>query len=711
MSSYAGSTAVSADPTDPTLQLAPADDNSFDFGAIKKSFEDCVANNQSYADQCRINYDTRFALWPNQSADGRKHSRDHGKTEPTPWEGSSDLQVFLTDEAINSKVALLCMAFRKASISAVPIEGNDLKRAKTVSNFMRWLIQTQIPEIDRETELLSNYIQEKGLAVTGQFWETVKEKTLVTISTEQLQSQYPDTDWQELLFVESMEDTVYAMFEAAFGCSERKSKKMLKELRETGKTTVPTTGKERSRPVIRAFNLDQDVFVTDYTTDLEKASGIFRLEYFTPEQLRALVHTADWNADWVEDAIEKCRGQAIAMAEDNTTMPISRSFTYISQQRYTDRVGVVYAYQRLSDEEGIPGIYCTIFNPLLGPADGGKGHKGFAKTGLLGYAHGEMPFVLHRREYLSRRLHDSRGIPEPGKPYQDQIKVHRDSLIDAASMSILPPFMHPIGRPPTKWGPGARIGERRPGEYRFGERPQYDPSTEKSQQLLMDSFNRYNGFVSAETDPTFSSLKNQFEVDKYLTCWSKAFRQVWKLYQQYGSEEIYFRVVGLRQAEPAKFTKGDPSEEFDFVLTFSVDSMDLEKTFQKMEQIAKIVATADKDGAVNYSEWLQVMIEAVDPNIAERIIDPANVGRARVVSEMQDTLAKVFAGQDQDINLGTPPELGLQIIQGYVQGDPVVQRRMQDPEDPFASRIEKLAKQLNFQSVQQTNAKIGKYGA
>jgi hypothetical protein len=74
-------------------------------------------------------------------------------------------------------------------------------------------------------------------------------------------------------------------------------------------------------------------------------------------------------------------------------------------------------------------------------------------------------------------------------------------------------------------------------------------------------------------------------------------------------------------------------------------------------------------------------------------------------------LAKVYAGQDQDIKVGTPPELGLQVIQGYVQGDPVVQQRMQNPNDPFGKRIEKLTKQLQFQVQQRENAKIGRLGA
>lgn len=710
VSSYGGSVTVNGQTTDPGLQLAPPNDGAPDHGLLKKSFEDCILSNQPYRDQTRLNFETRYALWPNQSSDGKKHSRQgDGQPEVVPWDGASDLRVFLTDEAINSKVAMKCAAFRKANIVANPVEGNDIKRSKLVQRFMRWLIQTQIPNIHQEVELLANYLDEKGAAVTGVFWEENQEKTLATVTTQQLQQQFPQMNMQELIFAEEAADAITGIFEEIYGCNGSKAKKMLRELRKTGRTTVATLGRKQSRPVVRAFNLDQDLFIPASTTNIQQASAIWRVQYFTAEQLRAFVHTDEWNADWVEAAIEKCRGKLMTMDSADYNLAISRSFVYQQDDIWTDLIGVVYGYQRLSDEDGVPGLYLTVFSPLLPPEPGM--HDGYAKHGLLGYADGKYPFVLHRREVLSRRLHDTRGIPEPGKPFQDQIKVHRDSRIDAASIAILPPLMYPVGRPPGRWGAGARVPERRPGEIHYADRPAPDMDTEKSEDLLAVSFNRYFGFVSKDTDPTFSNLKNQQEVDKFLSEMGDVFAMVWKRYQQFGSDEVYFRVIGVKEEEAMKFTKGDPNEDFDFVLTYSVDSMNPDVMFQKLEQIAKIIATADRDGSVNYSEWLQVMLEAIDPTIADRILDPKNVGQQRVVSEMQDMLAKVYAGQDQDIKLGTPPELGLQVLQGYLQGDPVVQSRMQNQQDPFGKRIEKLGKQLQFQITQRNNAKIGRYGA
>ncbi len=710
MSSFGGSTTVNGAATDPGLQEAPRGEDGPEFSVLKKAFDDCIAGLQPYCDQTRINLETRYALWPNQSSDGKKHARaGNGQPEPVPWDGASDLRVFLTDEAINCKVALQCTAFRKANIVAVPIEGNDIKRAKVVSNFMRWLVQTQIQEIDREVELLSQYVNEKGVAATGQFWEVTQEKTLTTVTAAQIQQQFPQLNMQELLTAPEAADSICAIFEEIYGCSKGKAKKMLRELQAKGTTTVPTLGREISRPVVRAFNLDQDLFIPSYATDIEHAPAIYRVQYFTAEQLRGFARTDGWDEAWVEAAIDRCRGRLLTIQDVNDyNQSISRSFVY-QEQRFNDLIGVVYAYQRLSDEDGVPGIYLTIFNPDLPPDGGATGHEGYAKYGLLGYAHGKYPFVLHRREFLSRKLHDSRGIPEVGKPTQDMIKVHRDSRIDAASYAILPPMMYPVGRPPGRWGAGARIPERRQGEYHFADKPSYDPTTEKSEDLLSTSWNRYNGFVSRDTDPTFANLINQCQTDKFMAGWAKAFQQIYALYLQFGSEQVYFRVVGLRQSDPVEFNKGDQNESFDFYLSWDSQSMDMERQQQKLEGLAKICATFDKYGQVDYSEVLQIAVENIDPNWAERVIQPKDVGGQKVVDETHTMLAQVYSGVDRDIDLNAPPEVVQQTIQNYGQSPDVQQRYNTD--EAFRTRMDKIMKQTQFQITQKQNAQIGRYGA
>jgi len=710
VSSFTGSDTAQTEESG--LQLAPVGEDGPDFTQLQAAFRKCVSDAQPYVDQCRLNYETRFAIWSGQSADGKKHSREGSKIDPTPWDGASDLRVYLVDNVINKKVAMQCMAVRKANLVAVPIEGNDIKRAKVVSNFMRWLIRTQIPGLDREEELLSNYLNEKGVAVTGQFWEKRQEKILKSVTIEGLVQEYPQIAQaiQALGGIAPIEDDLIALFEEIYGCTKKKAKKMMAELTATGKTTVATLGKERSYPVIRAFNLDNDLFVPSYATDLESCPEIWRIQYFSPEKLRSLVNTDGWNSVWVEKAIATCKGKLISLVQTEYSQPLNRSFIY-TQQRFTDQIGVVYGYRRLSDEDGYSGIYLTVFHPDLPPSKDGYGEQpGYAKHELYGDSDGQFPFVLHRRELLSRKMLDSRGIPEPGKPWQDQIKAHKDSRIDAASIAVIPPLMYPIGRPPSRWGPGARIPERRPNEYHYADRPAIDPITDDSEDRLSDSFKEYNGQTSKDGDPVLSPMDNQFDVDKYMTGWSKAYNQVFKLYKKFGDEKKFFRVIGLNEADPMLFEKGADDEEFDFYLSWDVQSMDFKLMGEKLAAIIQAVQTLDRDGTTNYSELLQVALEAIDPNIAQRILQPVTVGQEKIVSEVNSDLTQLSAGVNKNIKIGTPPQLAMQVVQQWVQGAPDVQQRLQTDE-PFRKRIEAYVKQLQFQVQQQQNAVTGRLGA
>lgn len=693
---------------DPALQLAPPDGAGPNLSGLKTAFETTARDCATYASQCRQNFETRFAIWQGQSSDGKKHSREGANIEPTPWDGASDLRCYTVDEAINAKVAMLSMARRKANLVAVPINGNDLERAKVVGLFLRWLVNTQIPNISREDELLAQFIQEKGVAVTGQFWEVAQEKVLDVLKLEDLQKSIPlprGTNIADVIQHGQFRGSFLGALTEHYDISTARAERFLKELVRDGEAEIPVVAAERSYPVIRAFNLDEDIFIPPYVTDLEMAPYIFRVQYFTAEKLRSLIRTDGWDADWVEKAILTCKGRMITLVPDQAQTPISRNFVF-RYQRFNDLIGVVYAYQRLSDEDNVPGIYLTIFNPDL-PADSDQ--QGYAKHGLLGYRHPNYPFILHRREYLSRRIHDSRGLPEPGKAWQDQIKAHMDSRIDAASVSILPPLMYPVGRPPSKWGPGARIPERRAGEYHYADRPGGDPNTEKSQELLMDGFRSYAGIHTPDTDNRLIDISNQFETDRYLEGWSGAYSQVWKLYQQYGDDKTFFRVIGLQKASPEVMQKGNPREDYTFYLTFDTLQFDREAVTEKIQNIIQVCMSADKNGQTDWSQVLQIALENVDPTIAERIITPKETATQQAVNQEQSALAEISAGIDKDITLGAPPQLGMSVIQNWLQAPDVMQRFQQDK--PFQQRVQKRIKQYQMQMTQSQNAKIGKYGA
>jgi hypothetical protein len=142
-----------ADDDNPDFQLV--DDDGPDIRNLAKAYKDTVEDLSNYVEQVTENHDTRYCKWSGQSEDQRKHAVKSGDTQPFPWDGASDLRVPVADEIINHDVAQACVALAAANIRAVAIEGGDLGKAAVVSNFMRWLMLSQMKELPREAEILA----------------------------------------------------------------------------------------------------------------------------------------------------------------------------------------------------------------------------------------------------------------------------------------------------------------------------------------------------------------------------------------------------------------------------------------------------------------------------------------------------------------------------------------------------------------------------
>lgn len=699
------------------LQIAPQDDSGPDFSQLKSNFQTCVTNNNPYVTQTASNYATRYAIWGGQSADGKKHARGpNGQIDAVPWDGASDLRVYLVDNLINDKVAMMLEAINKASLVAQPVEGNDIKRAKQVSTFMKWMIKTQMPDFEREMELGAQYLQEKGAFLMGQFWETSQEKILTTIRLSDLQAQFQDIDLQQLLDSGDVDDYLKSIFEEIYGVTRAKAAKMLRELARNGITTAAIVGKERNYPVMRALSLDTDAFIPPDTTDIEAATEIHLVKYYSPEKLRSMVNTDGWDKNWVENAIATAKGKMLASTPQEFMQPMSRSFVY-TQQRFTNKIGVVWTYQRLSDEDGVPGVYLTVFSPDIPPTPGGVGadmvkygaHKGYAKSGLYGDTDGRYPFILYRREYLSRKLHDSRGLPEPLKPLQDTIKAHKDARIDTASYNIMPTIFYPIGRPLLKWGAGARVPERRPNEYHYGEPIPFDQTTEASLATLVNDARDYAGFAPSDSDEPINPTKNQAELNKLFGSLAASLHQIWNLFKKYGNEVTYYRVVGIQSEESTRFERGPEDEDFYFQMVHDLRSSDPEYQAKKIDRILQLAQAADRNGAVDWTEMLQVGMDSEDPSIAARVLRPAEAGAEAIINEVQNDLTKIWSGIAVNVRPNTPPGIAKQTLQNWAQSRDVIARYEND--EAFKERVDVYAQQVQMLEDQQNNKQVGRLGA
>jgi septation ring formation regulator EzrA len=78
----------------------------------------------------------------------------------------------------------------------------------------------------------------------------------------------------------------------------------------------------------------------------------------TPEQLRSKISTENWSEEFVDAAIELA-GQGEDTDENIYQLREDDEFTRTDDNSL---VRIVYCYQRLLDEDNVPGIYCTIYS-------------------------------------------------------------------------------------------------------------------------------------------------------------------------------------------------------------------------------------------------------------------------------------------------------------------------------------------------------------
>ncbi len=113
--------------------------------------------------------------------------------------------------------------------------------------------------------------------------------------------------------------------------------------------------------------------------------------------------------------------------------------------------------------------------------------------------------------------------------------------------------------------------------------------------------------------------------------------------------------MGVKDPNFQLFNKGDVNEEFDFYLAWDVQSPDFKRMSEKWTAIIQAAQSLDREGVIDWSALCTAFVSTIDPNIAERIIRPAQQGQQQIVQDEQQDLAQIFAGIPKNIKPGTPP--------------------------------------------------------
>ena len=210
--------------------------------------------------------------------------------------------------------------------------------------------------------------------------------------------------------------------------------------------------------------------------------------------------------------------------------------------------------------------------------------------------------------------------------------------------------------------------------------------------------------VGLAVDDPLSPIRQQYFVNKFLSHAQDVIKMAFKCYQRFGPDQVFFRVTGV--ADPMRFDKGNPDEDFDIKISFDVLNNDPDTQEARLGQFVNLLQL-DKNGRINADSLLESMAAAIDPIMADAILQPAEQASQQVVKMVTDDLSKIFAG----IEMPARPngaQIALQVIQQYASQPDVAQRLQQD--EIFRGRLEKYAGQYQFALTQMQNAQIGRIG-
>jgi hypothetical protein len=553
-----------------------------------------------------------------------------------------------------------------------------------------------IPRFYREMELGANYMLERGILITYVGWHREDRTFKQLIDLNQIAEISPEAA-MAIQSGDSDEELILLLQNTFDGVTEKRAKKALKQLRKEGVTELPVVRRQVNSPEVKTLAPDGDFFFPPYVTDPQRAPYCFWKTYYTAQELQTKVSTDGWDEDFVDYIISKYRGVNIDSIEREQEGRRSISLTDNAYEA-DELIEIVYGYQRLIDEEdGSEGIYCTVFHKEF---SGNEVVPGYAKFELLnGYE--DYPVVVTRLAEDTKRLYDTQTIPDILRGIQNQVKVEKDSRIDRNSLATLPPILHPVGQAPTDWGPGRMIPYRRKGDLDFAPTPAYNQGSLEMETTLTDLADR---LVGLDEKSQISTVRQQFLVDKFLSHTAEVLRMSFKCFQRFGPDEIFFRVTGIPDAQV--FNKGNPDENFDILINFDVLNADPENVQAKLKQFAELTQF-NTNNRMSMDNFLDIAASAVDPVMADAILQPVESAQEEVVKQVTDDLAKIFAG----IEMPARPagaQIAMQVIQEYTQQPDIAQRAATD--EAFSARLQKYVGQYTFQMQQAQNAQIGRVG-
>lgn len=658
------------------------------------------------------NDDIRLARWEGQTDDGKKHSEDRPNGDGAfPFEGASDVRSRLVDRTINDLVAMLMTTFDRCQIKVKGTEFSDTEASATSNILMSWLLESRLrTEIRKEAELLANYTQQYGWSGLNVIWEqemgtryqTIRLDELAAVADKALQ-QNPESSLKDLVPAiqnEEQEDYAIDLIQQYLSAVKRKDiQKAVRQLREEGFAQVPEVFVSKNLPAIVSLKPYEELSFPPETIDIQKARVVFRRTFVTEVELRSMAAMEGWSEEFIEQAVATAGYHT--QFNDSFLLPAA-TLAENHINRNDNLIELVYAYSRNIDEDGVQGIYQTVFCPQ-------SGSEVYASHGLLGYAHNKYPFVIYRRECIRRPIYESRGIPEIAMTDQEEIKAQHDAIRDRTAFTTMPPILvkKRLGGI-NRIAPGVHLPVTSVDDYKFMPAP-----TDQNQGTAFNLIDRvemnhaaYFGIPHPNIMPQRTQAIQQLTINNWLAVWSEAFSMTFSLMLQYMDAAEIESITG----RPLPQNISSISNMFDFQIKYDVRELDTNFVIEKLKAITQFVLPLDAGGVIDKNKLVKAAVEAIDPEKAKELIINQTSASQQMYKDIQSDIGLMMLGNEANYVENDPSApTKLQYMQDIMSKNPKAQQQMQ--QDPhFRALVENYIKNLQMSVMQQQNKQIGRTG-
>lgn len=743
---------------------------------LLEELKDSIFNATPWKLNVDLAEDTTWCLWGGQSDDGLKHDDDSAEVDAVfPWDGSSDSRPRLSDRLVREATRIQKSAWRRSRIQLAGTEMNDEAQAQKLTTLLKWMVNTRMrPHFKREQQLAAYWRVQLGVSFTLTEWERNSGLEMTEMDLEGLLEVYglqkeiaglkqmmgtddgsaaalqflqavgeagpadeqvaalyqKISDAMSLLTDETRREELLDVLEQLFPTVARaRLNRSVTELHATGRTMLPQPVTIQNRPRRRALKPFADVFMPVGVRSIEDAWWVAVREWKTEAELRDLVLLDEWDAEFVDELMEKGDGKTaltdlLSTRAESSRWQTSRKSKLAGESDGDEMKGFfevyTFYYYASDPDTGVRGLFKTVLSPHIYEEEKEEEVSGelYAWHGLCEDPSGEIPIVEHVFWRDCDGLFDNVGVPMLVYTAQQEIKAQRDARTDWTSLRIQPMWRrHPRDQgTPLVLAPRMELIEAVRGRTEPVELP--DLNLSDSKEIEMASLHDSNVIVGSMADgdvpEIYAMLVAEDLAAEFLEEEQQVLTRIWQLCQKNLAEEDVQRVTGPLRI-PFKVSLEEIRQGFDLTIDFDAEHLNPEMRAAKLKLGFEILMR-DTQGAFDRNKALKDLLTLADARWAESWSVPRQVSDQKEKTDEKMNIAMILSGIEPDmVPEGQNYALRNAVWEEQLNGEQPNQtllKLMSDKNDQRGAMAWNRMKHLKFMVEQQTtNKEAGFVGA